>query len=99
MPPPPVTYEALPFGEVAVRGGEHVHASDGDIGQIRGLVIDTAGHQVTHVLLREGHVFGRKQVAIPIGAVTGVGEDGIRLDITKQLVQGLPPVDIDHPGG
>jgi hypothetical protein len=99
LPPPPVTYEALPFAEVAVRGGEHVHATDGDIGQVRGLVIDPGSHQVTHVLLREGHVFGRKEVAIPIGAVTGVGEDGIRLNITKQQVQGLPPVDIDHPGG
>jgi hypothetical protein len=98
-PPLPVTYEALPFAEVAVRGGEHVHATDGDIGQVRGLVIDPGSHQVIHVLLREGHVFGRMEVAIPIGAVTGVGEDGIRLNITKQQVQGLPPVDIDHPGG
>jgi hypothetical protein len=96
---PPVTSEALPFGEVAVRGGEHIHATDGDIGQVRGLVIDSASHQVTHVLLREGHVFGRKEVAIPIGAVTGVGADGIRLNLTKQQVQGLPPADIDHPSG
>ena len=96
---PPVTYEALPFGEMAVRGGEHVHATDGDIGQVRGLLIDPASHQVTHVLLREGHVFGRKEVAIPVGAVTGLAEDGIRLNLTKQQVQGLPPLDIDHPGG
>jgi len=96
---PPVTSEALPFGQVAVRGGEHVHATDGDIGQVRGLLIDPASHQVTHVLLREGHVFGRKEVAIPVGAVTGLAEDGIRLNLTKQQVQGLPPLDIDHPGG
>ena len=31
-----VTYDTLPAGEVAVRGGEHVHASDGTIGQIKG---------------------------------------------------------------
>ena len=95
---PPVTYENLPFAEVAVHGGEHVHATDGDIGQVRGVVIDAGSHQVTHVLLGEGHVFGRKEVAIPVGAVTGVGADGIRLNITKQQVQDLPPVDIDHPG-
>jgi hypothetical protein len=50
------------------------------------------------VLLQEGHVWGRKDVTIPISAVTGV-EDGIRLNITKQQVQDLPPVDIDHPDG
>jgi hypothetical protein len=81
-----------------VRGGKHVHATDGDIGQVRGLVIAPGSHQVTHVLLREGHVFGRKEAAISIGAVTGVDE-WIQLNITKQQLQGLPPVDIDHPGG
>ncbi|MGA8456022.1 MAG: hypothetical protein WB800_11520 [Streptosporangiaceae bacterium] len=49
------------------------------------------------MLLREGHLWGRKEVAIPISAVTGV-EDGIRLNITKQQVENLPSADIDHPG-
>jgi hypothetical protein len=43
-------------------------------------------------------VFGRRQVAIPISAVTGVF-DGVQLNITKQQVQDLPPVGIDHPTG
>ena len=47
------------------------------------------------MLLQEGHLWGRKEVAIPISSVTGV-EDGIRLSITKQQVEDLPPVDIDH---
>ena len=96
--PQTVTYDTVPLGEVAVRRGEHVHATDGDIGQVQGLVIDPDSHHVTHVLLQEGHLWGRKEVAIPIGAVTGV-DDGIRLNITKQQVQDLPPVDIDHPTG
>lgn len=41
---------------------------------------------------------GYKDVAIPISAVTSV-DDGIRLHITKQQVQDLPQVDIDHPRG
>jgi hypothetical protein len=48
------------------------------------------------VLLQEGHLWGHKEVAIPIGAVTGV-EDGIRLNITKHQVENLPPVDIGRP--
>ena len=96
--PQTVTYDSVPLGEVEVRRGEHVHATDGDIGQVQGLVIDPRSHHVTHVLLQEGHLWGRKEVAIPIGAVTGV-DDGIRLSITKHQVQDLPPVDIDHPDG
>jgi sporulation protein YlmC with PRC-barrel domain len=96
--PVTVTYDAVPLDEVEVRRGEHVHATDGHIGKVQGLVIDPGSHHVTHVLLQEGHLWGRKEVAIPIGAVTGV-EDGIRLNITKQQVQDLPPVDIHHPDG
>ena len=91
-----VTYDTLPLGEVAVRRGDRVQATDGAIGHVEGLVIDPRNHHVTHVLLQEGHLWGRKDVAIPIDAVTGVA-DGIRLDITKQQVQDLQPVDIDHP--
>ncbi|HKB30119.1 MAG TPA: PRC-barrel domain-containing protein [Streptosporangiaceae bacterium] len=91
-----VTYDTVPLGEVAVRRGEHVHATDGDIGHVQGLVIDPRTHHVTHVLLQEGHLWGRKEVAIPISAVAMV-DDGIRLNITKHEVQELPPVDIDHP--
>jgi hypothetical protein len=52
---------------------------------------------VTHVLLAEGHLWGEKEVAIPITAVTGVDEDGAQLNLTKDEVRDLPPVDIDHP--
>jgi sporulation protein YlmC with PRC-barrel domain len=93
-----VTYDKIPIGEVEVRRGEHVHATDGDIGRVQGLVIDPRDHHVTHVLLQEGHLWGRKDVAIPIRAVTGV-DDGIQLSITRQEVQDLPPVDIAHPNG
>ena len=96
--PQTVTYDAVPLDEVEVRRGEHVHATDGHIGKVQGLVIEPDSHHVTHVLLQEGHLWGHKEVAIPISAVTGV-DDGIRLNITKQQVQDLPPVDIHHPGG
>ena len=94
-----VIYDTVPLGEVEVRRGEHVHATDGNIGRVQGLVIDPRSHHVTHVLLQEGHLWGTKEVAIPISAVTEVADDGIKLTITKQQIQDLPQVDIDHPAG
>ncbi len=91
-----IILDKVPLGEVAVRRGEHVHATDGEIGRVQGLVIDPGDHHVTHVLLEEGHLWGRKEVAIPMSAVTRV-DNGIRLSITKREVQNLPPVDFDHP--
>ena len=96
--PPAVTSDTVPIGEVAIRRGESVHATDGDIGRVQGLVINPRDRHVTHVLLQEGHLWGRKDVAIPIGAITGV-EHGIELTLTKQEIEDLPPVDIDRPGG
>jgi len=89
----PVTYDKVPLGEVEVRRGEHVHATDGQIGRVEGLVIDADRH-VTHVLLQEGHLWDRKDVAIPISAVDKVDEEGIKLKLTKEQLKGLPPVDI-----
>jgi sporulation protein YlmC with PRC-barrel domain len=92
----PVVHDTLPLGEVAVQRGDQVHATDGDIGQVQGLVIDPRNRHVTHVLLQEGHLWGRKEVAIPISAVAGVDEHGIKLKMTKDDVADLPPVDFDH---
>jgi sporulation protein YlmC with PRC-barrel domain len=89
---PAITYDRVPLGEVEVQRGDPVEATDGRIGHIQGLVVDPHDHKVTHVLLQEGHLWGRKDVAIPIKAVSRVG-DTIRLSISKQEVQDLPPVD------
>jgi hypothetical protein len=99
-PGPQVTDSDVgPPGEVAVRRGEPVRAADGDIGRVQCLLIDRASHQVTHVLLGEEHPSGRRDVPIPVSAVAGGGDDGIRLRITRQEVQDLPPAAVaDHSG-
>jgi hypothetical protein len=94
--PQAVTYDSLPLGEVAIQRGEEVDASDGRVGVVHGLVVDPRNHAVTHVLLQEGHVWGRKQVAIPIKMVRRV-DNHIWLDITKQQVGDLPDDDLDRP--
>ncbi|MGH3259099.1 MAG: PRC-barrel domain-containing protein [Streptosporangiaceae bacterium] len=87
-----VVSETVPVGETDVSPGEHVHALDGEIGRVQGFLVDPGDHRVTHVVLQEGHLWGRKEVAIPVSAVTGM-ENGIRLNLTKKQVEDLPPVD------
>ena len=94
--PQVVATDSVPLGEVEIRRGDSVQATDGDIGHVQGLVIDPASRHVTHVLLQEGHLWGKKEVAIPIGAVTST-RDGIVLKLSKQEVQDLPPVNSSHP--
>jgi sporulation protein YlmC with PRC-barrel domain len=90
-----VTYDSIPMGEVEFRRGMRVRATDGAIGHVHGLVLDRRDRRVTHVLLQEGHLLARKEVAIPVSVVTGVGED-VELSIDRHQVQDLPPVDVRY---
>jgi sporulation protein YlmC with PRC-barrel domain len=94
--PQVVATDSIPLGEVEIRRGESVQATDGDIGRVQGLVIDLGSRHVTHFLLQEGHLWGKKEVAIPISAVTST-RDGIQLKLSKHEVQNLPPVNSSHP--
>jgi len=89
-PVPVILQDVVPLGETDVERGEPVHAVDGEIGRVEGLLVDPDNHRVTHVLLQEGHLWGRKKVSIPVSAVTGV-ENGIQLSLTRKQVEDLPP--------
>ncbi len=91
-PVPVIIQDVVPLGEADVDRGEPVHALDGEIGRVQGFLVDPNDHRVTHVLLEEGHLWGRKKVSIPVSAVTGV-ENGIQLSLTKKQVEDLPPAD------
>ena len=90
--PQPVMSDRIPLGEVEVHRGDQVHSSDGPIGVVEGLVIDPHDHHVTHVLLQEGHLWGRKQVAIPVSSLIHSDAGLIRVGLTKGQVGDLPPV-------
>lgn len=92
-----LTRETLPPGEVGVRRGETVHATNGEIGKVEGLVVEPTHGHVTHVLLKEGHLWGRKQVAIPIAAVARM-DGGISVNLTKREIEDLPSVGLSEPG-
>ncbi len=97
--PEPVTVDTVPDelpDEEEVYGGEHVHATDGDIGHVLGFVVEAGSGRVTSILLREGHLLGRRTVLIPRSAVAEVGADGFRLSLTKEQVKNLPHADTEH---
>jgi len=86
--------DSVPSGAVDIRRELIVCATDGEIGQVQGLAVEPGGYQVTHVLVQKGHLPGRKEVAIPISAVTKIGTMLIHLSLTKHQVKDLPPAEI-----
>ena len=86
-----VRYERVPKGEIEIRRRSPVtSADDHSIGHVDGLVVDE-GHVVAMVL-EHGHLWGKREITIPIGAVDQVDADGVSLTITKDQVEALAPV-------
>ena len=67
-----------------------VRASDGKIGLVAGLISDESGENVTHLILQEGHLWGKKEVAIPLSAVDRIAADTVYLKLDKAAVAKLP---------
>ena len=84
---------ALPSGPLAVRGDQPVHGTDGEIGKIRAVMVDAASGRVTHILLQEGHLWGKREVAIPWGSVTSL-DGGVYLSLTSEAIKGLPAISL-----
>ena len=85
-----VVYDRVPKGEVEVRRASRVMASDGDyIGDVDGFLVDDGDH-ITHFVLERGHLWGRREVTVPIGAVESVQSDVVTLKLSKDEVGDLP---------
>ncbi|MFL5950578.1 MAG: hypothetical protein ACJ74M_03145 [Gaiellaceae bacterium] len=86
-----VTYDRVPKGEVEIRRSSIVTAADDDVlGKVDGFVVD--GAHITHFVLERGHLWGKREITIPIGAVAKVETDSVALKLSKDEVGDLPSV-------
>jgi sporulation protein YlmC with PRC-barrel domain len=80
-----------PQREVEIRRSSRVTLSDGhDVGHVDGLLVDR-DEQITHLVLEHGHLWGHREVTIPIGAVAKVESDTVTLSLSKDEVGALEP--------
>ena len=84
----------VPLGELEVHAGMQVEASDGKVGKLDELVLDKDSGDITHIQMREGHLWGTKDVAIPVSAVDFTDENTVYLNIDKKAVGALPAVKV-----
>lgn len=87
-----VSYDRIPKGEVEVRRASDVTSADGHhLGKVDGFLVDDED-AITHFVLERGHLWGRREVTIPINAVAQVFTDAVTLTLTKDEVGELPSV-------
>jgi sporulation protein YlmC with PRC-barrel domain len=85
-----VRREAVPPGEVAVRQGARVEATDGHVGRLDEFLIDPVTDHVTHLVMREGHLWGKKDVTIPVSGIDHLEEDTVYLRLDRAQIEALP---------
>lgn len=86
----PVKHLRIPPGEVAVRRGAHVEASDGTVGQVREFLVDPISRQITHMVVGTGHLWSKKSITIPATDIDQVGEEEIFVNLEEHDVDSLP---------
>jgi hypothetical protein len=86
----PVEHEQVPAGELAVRRGARVEATDGHVGHVDEFVVNPENGHITHLVMREGHLWGRRDVIIPLSAMDDTRENTVFLKLDKHQIGSLP---------
>jgi len=92
----PVEHERVPPGELAVRRGSHIRATDGDVGRVDEFLVDRETEHITHLVLREGHLWGQKDVLVPVSEIERIDEDRVYLTLSKEEVANLPTIPVQR---
>ena len=90
----PVDHKQVPLGEQAIRRGTRVEATDGRAGHVDELLVDPETERMTHLVMREGHLWGQKDVVIPVSEIDRIKEDTVYLKLSKDEVQALPAIPV-----
>jgi hypothetical protein len=89
-----IGHEQIPLGEIAVYRWARVHATDGAIGRVDEFLVDPSTSHISHLVLREGHLWGQKDVTIPVAEIDHIDEDAVYLKLNKQQVGALPAIPV-----
>jgi hypothetical protein len=80
----PEDSQQIPPGELAVRRGSRVEATDGYVGKVDEFLVNPENGHITHMVMREGHLWGKKEVTIPLSAM------GELREFDKSQIESLP---------
>jgi sporulation protein YlmC with PRC-barrel domain len=92
--PVPLEHRNIPPDELAVRRGAKVEARDGRIGRVDEFMIDPTTGNISHLVLTKGHLWGKKEVTIPVCEIDRIEEGTVYLKLAKEQVESLPAIPV-----
>ncbi|OEU52018.1 MAG: hypothetical protein BA872_08785 [Desulfobacterales bacterium C00003060] len=93
-----IEHEAIPAGGLVVHKGAGVFATDGHVGRVDEFLVEKKTGRITHLILREGHLWGKKDISVPINQVDRYEDGKAYLTIDRDAVKDLPLIDIKRKG-
>ena len=93
----PIEELNIPEDELVLTRGTSVETLDGYAGQIGELLLDRRTGRITHFTLMQGHLWGKKEIAIPISLIEQVDPDTIYLKADKIVIDNLPSLPVSRP--
>jgi sporulation protein YlmC with PRC-barrel domain len=90
----PVRRSAVPEGELAVVRGAKVEATDGHVGRVDEFLVDPESERVTHLVMEEGHLWGKKSISIPVSEIDHIEYNTVHLKIDKRAIEALPAISV-----
>jgi len=89
-----VEHEAVPAGGLVVHKGAKVFATDGHAGKVDDFLVERKTGRITHLILLEGHLWGKKDISVPVNQIDRYEDENIYLKIDKSGVEALPVIDM-----
>jgi sporulation protein YlmC with PRC-barrel domain len=87
-----VMQEHIPENELAIHQEARVEATDGDVGQVDELIIDPETNVISHLVLRQGHFWGKRDITVPVDQIDHVEDDVVYLKLDKKAIGQLPSI-------
>lgn len=81
-----LAYDRVPKGRVELRSDSEVFSSDGhQLGRLVAFVVD-GEDQIRHVVIEHGHLWRKRELAIPIASVDRIESDELVLSVSRAEV-------------
>jgi sporulation protein YlmC with PRC-barrel domain len=87
-------HERIPPHELSIRRGAEVMATDGHVGTVDEFLVEPESGDITHLVLHEGHLWGQKDITIPISQVEKMDQDVVYLKVDKGFIEALPTIPV-----
>ncbi|PSB14407.1 hypothetical protein C7B76_16300 [filamentous cyanobacterium CCP2] len=89
-----VEQELVSAGNVSIHRGEAVAATDGFVGVVEELLIHPSNHKVTHLVVRRGRLWNKKELTLPVSAIDRVDQNTVYLKLDTNEIDVLPTLPI-----